>query len=135
MRPKAYSYLRMSTEQQLKGDSLRRQMEASRQYAAEHELLLVDSLQDIGVSAYKGKNRTQGALRHFSDLVEEGKIERGSYLLLESLDRLSREQVRQALPFLLSLVSAGINITDTWRSNYRLYHFWSGRAFHWFRDH
>ena len=110
MRAKAYSYLRMSTEQQLKGDSLRRQKEASRKYAEKHDLLLVDSLEDIGVSAYKGKNRTDGALGHFFELVETGRVERGSYLILESLDRLSREQAWHALPHLVSLVRAGIKV-------------------------
>ena len=31
IRPTAYSYVRMSTQQQLKGDSLRRQLERSRE--------------------------------------------------------------------------------------------------------
>ena len=62
-RPRAYSYVRMSTDEQLKGDSLRRQMETSAAYAAEHGLELVDEsrLQDIGVSAFKGANVADGA--------------------------------------------------------------------------
>src|SRR4051812_34660586 len=39
-RPKAYSYIRMSTEGQLQGDSLRRQTDRSRLYALEHGLEL-----------------------------------------------------------------------------------------------
>ena len=38
MKPKAYSYLRMSTDLQLKGDSRRRQLEASQKYADEFDL-------------------------------------------------------------------------------------------------
>ncbi len=38
---KAYSYVRMSTDKQLHGDSLRRQTEASRLYAEKHGLELV----------------------------------------------------------------------------------------------
>ena len=85
-RPKAYSYIRMSTDLQLKGDSLRRQGEASRQYAERHGLLLVEDidLQDIGVSAFKGKNIASGAFGRFLEAVREGKIEKGSYLLVES---------------------------------------------------
>jgi hypothetical protein len=51
-RPKAYSYIRMSTDLQLKGDSLRRQLEKSTVYAEENDLDLVDEsrLQDIGIS-------------------------------------------------------------------------------------
>lgn len=36
----AFSYIRMSSGQQLKGDSLRRQLKLSEDYAAEHNLRL-----------------------------------------------------------------------------------------------
>jgi len=110
MQKKAYSYIRFSTPQQLKGDSLRRQLEASRAYAEEHDLILDDSLRDIGVSAYKGKNATEGALNDFIELVKAGRIEKGSVLILESLDRLSRQQVFTALGLFSSLLSAGVEI-------------------------
>jgi DNA invertase Pin-like site-specific DNA recombinase len=57
-RPKAYSYVRMSTDIQLKGDSKRRQVEKSERYAKEHGLDLVSDfeLEDIGVSAFRGDN-------------------------------------------------------------------------------
>jgi len=56
---KAYSYIRMSSETQLKGDSLRRQLAKSEKYAADNGLELIDTidgvrLEDIGVSAYRG---------------------------------------------------------------------------------
>ncbi len=110
MQKKAYSYIRFSTPQQLKGDSLRRQLEASRAYAKQHDLILDESLRDIGVSAFKGKNATEGALKKFIELVETGRIEQGSILILESLDRLSRQQVFTALGLFSSLLSAGIEI-------------------------
>ena len=52
---KAYSYLRFSTPEQLKGDSQRRQLEAARAYALEQGLELDESLtfQDLGVSGFK----------------------------------------------------------------------------------
>jgi len=58
MSKKAYSYIRFSTPEQLKGDSLCRQLEASRAYAKQHGLVLDENLRDIGVSAFKGKNAT-----------------------------------------------------------------------------
>ncbi|RUP22647.1 recombinase family protein [Methylobacterium sp.] len=106
----AYSYIRMSTDQQIKGDSLRRQLELSRQWAATNGLALDESLRDIGVSAYKGKNRKEGALGRFLDMVESGQIQRGSYLLVESLDRLSRDEVLEALSLFLDIIRSGINI-------------------------
>jgi hypothetical protein len=54
----------MSTDPQLLGDSRRRQLEASRAYAAAHGLELAEGaeLEDIGVSAFKGANISEGAL-------------------------------------------------------------------------
>src|SRR5947207_4955596 len=111
-RPRAYSYVRMSTDLQLKGDSLRRQLEASAAYAATHDLELVDEsrLEDIGVSAFKGANVAEGALGRFLDAAKTGKVPAGSFLLVESLDRLSRQQVRKSLGIFLSIVDAGVNI-------------------------
>lgn len=109
-RPRAYSYVRMSSQQQLKGDSLRRQLERSRKYALDNGLELDESLRDIGVSAFTGKNIYEGALGTFLQLVQKGQIERGSYLLVESLDRLSRLQVRHALGPFIALINAGVII-------------------------
>lgn len=107
-KPKAYSYIRMSTEKQISGDSLRRQLQASREYAAEHGLELDDSLRDIGVSAYTGENAQTGKLARFLELVQTGQVAKGSYLIVESLDRLSRQNVLEALPRFLALINAGI---------------------------
>ncbi|WP_245315132.1 recombinase family protein, partial [Bradyrhizobium yuanmingense] len=110
MKPKAFSYLRMSTDEQLKGDSRRRQLEASKAYALEHGLELADDaqLEDIGISAFKGANVRVGALGKFLAAVTAGSVPAGSYLLVESLDRLSREELLSAHTLFLSIVQAGI---------------------------
>lgn len=112
MTPKAYSYVRMSTDAQLKGDSLRRQLEASTAYANTHGLELIDErrLADIGVSGFQGRNITDGALGKFLQAVNIGKVERGSYLLVESLDRLSRQNPFEAFDLFSKIIKAGINI-------------------------
>lgn len=109
-RPKAFSYVRMSTDLQLKGDSLRRQREASRKYAEIHGLELVEDvdLHDIGVSAYKGKNLASGAFGRFLEAVRAGKVEKGSYLLVESFDRMSRQEPMMALKPFMEIVEAGL---------------------------
>jgi DNA invertase Pin-like site-specific DNA recombinase len=106
----AYSYIRFSRPEQMRGDSLRRQLEKARAWAAERGLTLADSLRDLGVSAFRGRHRTEGALSRFLDLVNTGKVPRGSYLIVESLDRVSREKVREIQPFSLHLINAGIVI-------------------------
>jgi DNA invertase Pin-like site-specific DNA recombinase len=112
MKPKAYSYLRMSTDLQLTGDSRRRQLKASREYAEANGLTLASDgqLEDIGLSAFRGANVRDGALGRFLAAVERGDVPRGSYLLVESLDRLSREQVKVALLLFLRIGQAGITL-------------------------
>jgi len=109
--PLAYSYIRFSTKDQLKGDSLRRQTELSERYCADHNLTLADvPFEDKGVSAFKGRHATTGALSDFLSLVNSGNIKKGSHLLIESFDRLSREESKKALIRFLGLLEAGIVI-------------------------
>ncbi|HEY9074270.1 MAG TPA: recombinase family protein, partial [Desulfobaccales bacterium] len=109
---KAYSYIRFSTPGQEEGDSLRRQTEQSEKYAQAHNLTLDDSLrlQDRGISAFKGAHRTKGCLGEFLRLVETGEVEPGSILLVENLDRLSRETVWDALKQLTGIIDSGIKV-------------------------
>ena len=110
--PKAYSYIRFSSPEQARGDSLRRQVEASEEYAKQNGLTLDNSLKltDRGLSAFHGDHKTKGALGDFLKLIEAGKIERGSTLIIENLDRLSREQVFDALTQFTSIINAGITL-------------------------
>lgn len=107
---KAYSYSRFSSRAQAEGDSLRRQLAAAYAYAEAHGHDLDISIQDRGVSAFTGANRAKGALRSFLDRVETGEIEQGSYLLIDSMDRLSRETVTEATYQLLGIALAGVNV-------------------------
>lgn len=112
-KPKAYSYLRFSTAEQLKGDSLRRQSQLADDYARAHNLVLDTelSLRDLGVSAFRGANLgPQGALGLFLDAITKGLVPAGSFLLVESLDRLSRKTARKALRALEQIVEAGVTV-------------------------
>ena len=102
----------MSTDLQLKGDSLRRQLEASKKYTATHGLELVQdfALHDIGVSAYTGKNIASGRFGLFLTAVRAGKIEKGSYLLVESFDRMSRQEPIVALQPFIDIVKSGLKL-------------------------
>ncbi|WP_322990488.1 recombinase family protein, partial [Hoeflea sp.] len=105
---KAYSYIRFSTPAQAQGDSLRRQIAKAEAWANERGLILDNTLRDLGVSAFHGANRTKGALRAFLDMVESGQVGAGSYLIVESLDRISREAVIDAAQQLFALIQAKI---------------------------
>ena len=93
---KAYSYLRISTPAQEMGDGVRRQIEGSIRYAQEHGYELVETFQDLGVSGFKGKNSKEGALGEILKAIDDGRIEPDSVLIVESLDRLSRESALEA---------------------------------------
>lgn len=107
----AYSYIRFSSSQQAKGDSYRRQIKATEEYCEEHNLKLSElSFNDFGISAYKGQNHTEGTLRKFIEACEESKIEPGSTLIVESLDRLSRDTVSKFMRLLLDIIDLDITI-------------------------
>jgi DNA invertase Pin-like site-specific DNA recombinase len=119
-KPKAYSYLRFSTPEQAQGDSRRRQADLAAKYAQEHGLELDNSsYADLGISAYRGKNAAMGALRQFLEAVEDGVVPQGSFLLVENLDRLTRERIIPAQRLFLQIIEAGITIvTLTDRRSY-----------------
>jgi len=110
--PIAYSYIRFSSFEQSKGDSYRRQLDKSSQYALAHGLTLDDTLSfnDLGKSAFRGDHAATGGLGLFLAAIDEGKIEDGSYLLIENLDRLSRQPPVEALNLLQSIVNRGVTV-------------------------
>ncbi|MDX2033145.1 MAG: recombinase family protein [Blastocatellia bacterium] len=106
----AFSYLRISSQRQLDGDGVRRQLERTERYCREKGLTLDEKLQDLGISAFTGANRNRGALGQFMKRVENGEIPRGSHLVVESLDRLSRNKVTKALKIFMEIIEAGITL-------------------------
>lgn len=109
-KPKAYSYVRISSKGQIEGRGIARQIAAAQEYADRHGLELDEQLQDVGKSGFHGHHVKFGALGGFLRLVKDGQIADGSYLLVESLDRLSREDVLTAQAQFLEILSAGINV-------------------------
>lgn len=111
-KPKAFSYLRFSTPEQERGDSFRRQTALAEAYAEKHGLELDQELtfRDLGVSAFRGRNSKKGALGQFISAIDRGLVPEGSYLLVESLDRLSREAPYRAVGTLRDIVDEGITV-------------------------
>lgn len=107
---KAFSYLRISSDMQKSGDGIRRQLEASKKYAEEHGYELVETIEDIGVSAFTGANVADGELGRFLEAIDRGAVLPGSVLLVESLDRLSRDNVLTAFNQFTGILSKGISI-------------------------
>ncbi|MBA4187753.1 MAG: hypothetical protein C0467_07015 [Planctomycetaceae bacterium] len=115
--PLGFSYRRWSSPEQIKGDTLRRQTHATKDWCERNGVQLDESLrmEDAGVSAFRGKNLEDPdvhALAGFLAAVKSGRVPRGSYLVCESFDRLSRDHWRKALPPLLEMINAGIHLVQ-----------------------
>lgn len=119
--PRVYSYIRFSSKAQATGDSLRRQTADTEKWATRHGHELDEGLtyRDLGVSAYDRTNLRSGSLGLFLRAAQEGKIERGSILAIEALDRLTRAEPLDAFRLLSDIVSCGITIVTV--SDERVY--------------
>ena len=118
--PKIWPYIRFSSEEQKKGDSLRRQQELIERFAARPEIVAegaeIDTslnLNDLGVSGFTGKNVLQGRFKTFLDAVDSGIVKAGDYLAVEALNRITRLDPMESLPILMGLMSKGIKIAIT----------------------
>src|SRR5260221_6996753 len=109
---KAISYLRFSTPEQALGNSTERQLNAARDYCARNGLELDEdlSIADEGLSGYKGHNVEKGSLGHFLNEVKAGKIPTGTALIVENLDRLSRQGIDATTDLLKQLTKSGIDV-------------------------
>lgn len=110
MKRKAYSYSRLSTEKQIHGQGLERQTEAIKKYVSDNNLELIENFEDIGISGYTGANKKIGKFGVFIRAIEDGEIDSNCTLIVESLDRISRENILTAQSQFLNLISIGVEI-------------------------
>jgi DNA invertase Pin-like site-specific DNA recombinase len=114
--PVAHSYLRFSTPEQEWGDSTRRQAADSESWSVRAGVPLSDlGLADKGKSAFHGRHRDEkAALGRFLELAKkgDGQVQRGDYLVIENLDRLSREEEVPATHLLTSILMAGVRVVQ-----------------------
>lgn len=107
----AVSYLRVSSGRQVGGDraGLDRQADAFRRFCDRHQLRPApDAVVDAGVSAFHGRHRRRGGLAAFIAAAEDGRFPPGSVLVVEDLDRFSREAASHQQALLLRLFDAGL---------------------------
>ncbi|WP_320337934.1 recombinase family protein [Citrobacter youngae] len=104
--------MRFSAPIQQYGDSLRRQNQLIDEWIAQNPEYELDNLtyQDLGLSAFNGINALRGALSDFLDAIEHGFIKKGTVLLVESLDRLSREKIGDSTERLRHILKAGVEV-------------------------
>ncbi|HAU4930972.1 recombinase family protein [Aeromonas hydrophila] len=107
----AYSYIRFSTAAQREGDSVNRQIAASREWCRQRGIELSDkTYEDLGVSAYRDKKRVD--LAAMLEAVEMGTIKENDYIILESLDRLSRQGIDKTQEIIKSILRHGVKIVS-----------------------
>lgn len=109
----AYIYARWSSLEQTKGSTLDRQLRNCEAFAAQRGWTINETIIDRGRSAYTGSNITDGNLGAFAKRVLGGGIPVGSVLIVEELDRLSRQPADVMLTWLSPLVRAGLTICVT----------------------
>lgn len=107
----AFSYLRVSSTRQA-GEArsgLDRQADQFLPFCQRHGLTpSLDPLVDRGISAYRGSNRERGALGQFLAAARDGVIPDGAVLVVEDLDRFSREAPSYAEAQLGELFQLGL---------------------------
>ncbi|HHB2152970.1 TPA: recombinase family protein [Escherichia albertii] len=109
---RAISYIRFSSERQLKGDSLRRQTRMVNDWLSKNPEYYLDqdlSFRDLGKSAFSGKH-LKGGLGDFLTAIEKGLVKAGDTLLIESLDRLSRQDIDIASELLRRILRADVAV-------------------------
>jgi hypothetical protein len=108
--PLAFPYIRYSSIGQADGSSAERQLALAQALAERHNLTLQPAIEDLGRSAATGANLTAGPLADFFARVHSGQVPRGSWLIVEDPDRISRGNPQTALNVLSDLVNAGLAI-------------------------
>lgn len=108
-KPVAYAYSRFSTIQQQDGDSKRRQESLARAWP-DSVNYKIEYLHDAGISAYSGKNRTIGQFGVFLASLRSGELGAKPVLLVENLDRISREEIETAQSLFLEIIRLGATI-------------------------
>src|SRR5262245_34323178 len=106
---KAVVYVRWSTDDQSSGNSLERQTAKVAAYCDRNGLELAETLIDDGCSAFKGEHLSRGNFGRFLAEADKGKY-RGYALVVEQMDRLSRQGISETGDLLKRILKAGLEV-------------------------
>lgn len=108
---KAISYARFSSDAQRGGTSIARQETNAKAFCETYGLDLIDSVNDEALSAYHRRNLDTGGLGRILEALRDGKIDTGrTVLLVEQLDRITRDKRRLAARMIEDTLAAGLHI-------------------------
>lgn len=103
-------YVRWSSAEQSKGHSEARQLGLCRDHAKRRGWNVVREYIDSGMSAFTGAHRQLGELSKLQQEIEADRFAPGVILLVERLDRLSREAPGQFYLWLSALTQRGVTV-------------------------
>ena len=108
----AIIYARFSKADQVKGHSIERQLDNAREVCASRKLVASTALTFIekGRSAFTGANRSKGSLLANVELEIEAGAHHGRTLVVEHLDRISRQGHEEVLDFLRTCSDNGVSV-------------------------
>jgi DNA invertase Pin-like site-specific DNA recombinase len=95
---KAYSYRRYSTKASSRDSTPDRQLQQAKEYADKVGLELDNKL------------TKKGSLGHFLALIKDGTVKPGSVLVIENLDRLSRQGPKATHQFIEQITDRGVGV-------------------------
>ena len=106
-------YARFSNQEQSRGSSKARQLKLCRDMIADEKWQFTEDrvLIDQGLSAFSGANRAAGGLLYeFEKEVEAGLYRNGHVLVVEHIDRISRQGHDEVLPWVKKMTQAGVTV-------------------------
>ncbi len=89
---------------------MERQLEGTKEFCERHHLFLDEEIEDLKTSGFRGKNSAIGNLKAFIDKVKLRKVPPGTVLVVEALDRLTRNSVTEATNLLTTILMNGVDI-------------------------
>ncbi|OJY60951.1 MAG: hypothetical protein BGP16_01000 [Sphingobium sp. 66-54] len=117
-------YARFSNQEQAQGSSKTRQLKLCREFIADKDGWEFSDdrvLIDEGLSAFSGANRAPGGLLYqFEQQAAAGMYRGGHVLVVEHIDRISRQGHDEVLPFVKKMTEAGVTVAVA--SGRRIYH-------------
>lgn len=111
--PNAYAYIRFSTLEQAEGDSVDRQTKPLETFTSTTGIEIKEVVIDPGVSSFRGKNVNKGRFKEILDRINDGRISPGDYLVVESIDRITRQRVLDGVELIQGILKKGIFIYTT----------------------
>src|SRR3979490_3150695 len=109
----AYAYVRYSSTVQSSGDSVDRQTSPLKAFEKDTGIDIVETIIDEGVSSFRGDNANKGKFKEVLARIDRGVIRSGDYLVVESIDRITRQRVLDGVELLQNILKAGVKIYTT----------------------